>query len=105
MSEVTEMIEARADWIAKLSAAEKELSRLRMCEKGLESKVEEVQYFEQEVTKLRAIGKEKDLLVADKERELLAVQDELRELQYREKKQLAEVFLYFKWLLFFVFIV
>ena len=89
--EVNEMVEARADWIVKLSAAEKELIRLRMCEKSLASKSEEAHYFEQELTKLRALGKEKDLLLSEKDAELFAIKDEVRELRYREQKHLAAV--------------
>lgn len=89
--EIEEMIEARADWIVKLSAAEKELTRLRMCEKSLASKAEETQYLDQELTKLRALGKEKDLLIAEKENALFSVKDELRTLQYQAQKESTAV--------------
>lgn len=83
-----ELASTRADWIQKLSAAEKELIKLRMCEKGLASKTEEVQFLEQEVTKVRALVKERDAVLAERETAVLALQEQVQGLRYKMQKEL-----------------
>ena len=87
--EIQKMVTARAEWIDKLSQAEKELIRLRMCEKGLISKTEEVQLLEQELTKSRALVKEKEIAAVEKENQIFAFKDEIRELKYKDKKDVV----------------